>query len=36
MPLGALVTVPEPDPLFCTVNVDMGTTIGPVKVAVTV
>ena len=24
IPLGALVTVPDPDPLFCTVSVDMG------------
>ena len=36
MPLGALVTVPDPIPLFCTVSVDIGTGTIAVKIAVTV
>jgi 3D (Asp-Asp-Asp) domain-containing protein len=36
MPLGALVTVPDPDPFFSTVRVDMGTGTTAVKVVVTV
>ena len=36
IPLGALVTVPDPDPLFCTVSVDMGGGTIAVKIAVTV
>ena len=35
MPLGALVTVPDPDPLFCTVSVDMGGGTIAVKIPVT-
>ena len=31
-----LVTVPDPDPIFCTERVDMGIGITAVKVAVTV
>jgi hypothetical protein len=35
MPLGALVTVPEPDPLFSTIRVDIGTGTTTSKTAVT-
>jgi len=36
MPVGALVTAPDPEPLFCTVRVDIGIGTIAVKVAVTV
>jgi len=35
IPLGALVTVPDPDPLFCTVSVDMGGGTIAMKIPVT-
>ena len=35
MPLGALVTVPFPDPFFSTVKVDIGTGATASKMAVT-
>jgi hypothetical protein len=34
MPLGALVTVPDRDPILCTLRLDMGT--GPVAVKIAV
>jgi len=35
IPIGALGTVPDPDPIFCTERVDMGIGVMAVKVAVT-
>jgi hypothetical protein len=35
MPLGALVTVPAPTPLFCTVRVDIGGGTNAEKIAAT-